>query len=108
MFFVSSSPFQLHRLTWWSRYSQEPRMDLTEPQIRSDPVNPSNRSDSNWWQRAALWLCGLTGVNSVSAPPMAENSGLNSLQESPLWRRVCNINALLLLTVNVFLWGYFA
>ncbi|XP_071343451.1 sodium/glucose cotransporter 4 [Trachinotus anak] len=103
----------LHRLTWWSRHSQEPRIDLTPPQITSDPVNSDVSSDSNrppdsWWRRAALWFCGLTGPNSGSAPPVTETSGLNSLQENPLWRRVCNLNALLLLTVNVFLWGYFA
>ncbi|XP_018535657.1 sodium/glucose cotransporter 4-like isoform X2 [Lates calcarifer] len=103
----------LYRLTWWSRYSQEPRIDLTGPQMTSDPVNSNFSNDSDplpasWWQRAALWLCGLTGPNSGPAPPGTENSELNSLQEDPLWRRVCNINALLLLALNVFLWGYLA
>ncbi|XP_023272288.1 sodium/glucose cotransporter 4 [Seriola lalandi dorsalis] len=103
----------LHRLTWWSRYSQEPRVDLTGPQILSDPVNSdvscdSDRLPDSWWRKAALRLCGLTGANSGSAPPVTETSGLNSLQENPFWRRVCNINALLLLTINVFLWGFFA
>uniref|UniRef100_A0A665WSI1 Solute carrier family 5 member 9 n=1 Tax=Echeneis naucrates TaxID=173247 RepID=A0A665WSI1_ECHNA len=102
----------LHRLTWWSRHSQEPRIDLTGPPITSDPATSDVSSDSSpppepRWRRAALWLCGLTGPNSGSAPPVNEHDGLDSLKENPFWQRVCNVNALLLLTVNVFLWGYF-
>ncbi|XP_038572876.1 sodium/glucose cotransporter 4-like [Micropterus salmoides] len=103
----------LYRLTWWSRYSQEPRIDLTGPRMISDPVNSDYSPDSellpdSWWRRAALWLCGLTGPSSGSVSPVIENSELNSLQEEPFWSRVCSVNALLLLAVNVFLWGYFA
>ncbi|XP_042371018.1 sodium/glucose cotransporter 4 [Plectropomus leopardus] len=103
----------LYRLTWWSRYSQEPRIDFPGLQTTSEPVNSDHSTDSerlpdSWWRRAALWLCGLTGASSGSASPVTEHSELNSLQEEPLWRRVCNMNALLLLAVNVFLWGYFA
>lgn len=103
----------LYRLTWWSRHSQEPRIDLTGPPVTSEPVNSDVSPDSDhlpqsWWQRAALWLCGLTGLSSGSVSPVTETSELTSLHEEPLWSRVCNMNALLLLTVNVFLWGYFA
>ncbi|KAM7388790.1 hypothetical protein PAMP_024939 [Pampus punctatissimus] len=103
----------LYRLTWWSRHSQEHRIDLAGPWMTSDPVNldPSHDSDrlpDPWWRRAALWLCGLTGPSSGSASAVTENNKLNSLHEDPLWGKVCNVNALLLLTVNVFLWGYFA
>lgn len=113
MCWISSSPVQLYRLTWWSRYSQEPRIDLTGPRMISDPVNSDYSPDSellpdSWWRRAALWLCGLTGPSSGSVSPVIENSELNSLQEEPFWSRVCSVNALLLLAVNVFLWGYFA
>uniref|UniRef100_A0A672KIU8 Solute carrier family 5 member 9 n=1 Tax=Sinocyclocheilus grahami TaxID=75366 RepID=A0A672KIU8_SINGR len=33
---------------------------------------------------------------------------LTSIEEDHTWKTVCNVNALILLTVNVFLWGYFA
>ncbi|XP_029285230.1 sodium/glucose cotransporter 4 isoform X2 [Cottoperca gobio] len=95
----------LYRLTWWSRYSHEHRIDLTGSQMTSDPVN-SDRLPESWCRRAALRLCGLTASSSGSESPVI--SELNSLQEEPLWRKVCNVNALLLLAVNVFLWGYFA
>ncbi|KAK1874802.1 Sodium/glucose cotransporter 4 [Dissostichus eleginoides] len=109
----------LYRLTWWSRHSQEPRLDLTAPQVTSGPVTSGPATSdpmtsdpvtsgpvTSWWRRAALRLCGLNAPGSEAAEP--EGIELNSLQEVPLWRNVCNINALLLLTINVFLWGYFA
>uniref|UniRef100_A0A7N6AKH3 Solute carrier family 5 member 9 n=1 Tax=Anabas testudineus TaxID=64144 RepID=A0A7N6AKH3_ANATE len=105
----------LYRLTWRSRYSQEPRINLTGPPMTLDQVdcdlNPVSSHDhlpESWCRRTFLWLCGLTGTTTGSAPPLTENSELNSLHEEPLWRRICNVNALLLLAVNVFLWGYFA
>lgn len=81
---------------------------MTSDPVTSDLSPESERLPDSWWQRAALRLCGLTGSSSGSAPAVTENSELNSLQEEPLWRRVCDVNALLLLAVNVFLWGYFA
>uniref|UniRef100_A0A8C6UFP5 Solute carrier family 5 member 9 n=1 Tax=Neogobius melanostomus TaxID=47308 RepID=A0A8C6UFP5_9GOBI len=64
------------------------------------------QAPNSWCYRGLLWVCGLTGQSSSSE--VVESSTLGSLQEEPLWRHVCNINALLLLTANVFLWGYFA
>uniref|UniRef100_A0A8C6UBX0 Solute carrier family 5 member 9 n=1 Tax=Neogobius melanostomus TaxID=47308 RepID=A0A8C6UBX0_9GOBI len=92
-------PQYLHRLTWWSRHSQEPREELPG-------VAPAPQAPNSWCYRGLLWVCGLTGQSSSSE--VVESSTLGSLQEEPLWRHVCNINALLLLTANVFLWGYFA
>lgn len=112
MFWIFS-PIQLYRLTWWSRYSQEPRIDLTSPQVTSAALNSDLSPDSeslpdSWWRRAFLWLCGLTGSSSSYVSPVTENSELNSLQEQRIWRNICNVNALLVLIVNVFLWGYWA
>nr|XP_046246920.1 sodium/glucose cotransporter 4 isoform X2 [Scatophagus argus]XP_046246921.1 sodium/glucose cotransporter 4 isoform X2 [Scatophagus argus] len=99
----------LFRLTWWSRYSQEPRIDLTCPQVTSETMNSdSGHLPDPWWLIAVLWLCGLTGARSGSVSPVTENTELKYLKEKPIWRRVCNVNALLLLAVNVFLWGYWA
>lgn len=105
---ISFYSTQLYRLTWCSRHSQEPRVDLQGPQMTSDcSPEPSHLPNSRWC-RGVLCLCGLTESSLGSSPPVTENSGLISIQEKPLWRRVCNVNALLLLTVNVFLWGFWA
>ncbi|XP_071759597.1 sodium/glucose cotransporter 4 isoform X2 [Centroberyx gerrardi] len=103
----------LYRLTWWSRHNQEPRVDLPDLWTASDPVTSDSSPDpdpvpQSWWRRAALWLCGLTASSSGSGSPAVQNTKLTSLQEQPLWRNVCNINAIILLAVNVFLWGYFS
>lgn len=38
----------------------------------------------------------------------ARQRELTSIAEEPLWRTVCDVNAILLLALNIFLWGYFA
>eukprot|EP00066_Takifugu_rubripes_P023477 XP_011612743.1 PREDICTED: sodium/glucose cotransporter 4 isoform X3 [Takifugu rubripes] len=104
----------LYRLTWWSRFSQKHRVDLVNQVVTTETLDlePTNDSEEEpkkpvpCWRRAALVICGLSGSGSGPVAPEKENSELNSLQEKPLWRNVCNINALLLLTINVFLYGY--
>ena len=57
------------------------------------------------------WLCGLSWAPEQALSPAekaALEQKLTSIEEEPLWRSVCNINAVLLLAVNIFLWGYFA
>ncbi|XP_034036090.1 sodium/glucose cotransporter 4 [Thalassophryne amazonica] len=94
----------LSKLTWWSRHSKEPCIDLRGPTMGPDTVisdlTPEHDSAPKaWWKRAALWICGLTGPTPASSA--VEDPKLTSLEEKPLWRRVCNINALLMLVVNV-------
>ncbi|XP_054880088.1 sodium/glucose cotransporter 4-like isoform X3 [Poeciliopsis prolifica] len=102
----------LHRLTWWTRFNLEPRIDLTTPQRAPDLENSvcseTEQSPPPTWKRVAMWLCGLSSPSSQSAPPNAQSNDLNFLYEKPVWRKVCNFNAVLLLAFNVFLWGYFA
>ncbi|XP_077391470.1 sodium/glucose cotransporter 4 isoform X2 [Festucalex cinctus] len=104
----------LHRLTWWSRHSTSPRVDLgadpaTRPFSDSDPAHPPERPPAPLWRRAVLRLCGLSGASSdVPVARGDASTTRNFLKEAPLWRNVCNVNALLLLVINVFLWGYYA
>ncbi|RXM29220.1 Sodium/glucose cotransporter 4 [Acipenser ruthenus] len=63
------------------------------------------------WKKLGLWLCGLSNSPQpeMSVEERAEQEKkLTCIEEQPFWRNFCNINALLLLTVNVFLWGYFS
>lgn len=65
----------------------------------------------SWGKLLWGWFCGLSGAREPALSP-AEKAALElkltSIEEEPLWRRVCDINAVLLLAINVFLWGYFA
>ncbi|XP_056131606.1 sodium/glucose cotransporter 4 [Lampris incognitus] len=107
---------QLRRLTWWSRHSQEPPVNLPDPCTASTTTSSSPDPDPDvslvpWWHKMCFWLCGLSGTGAaaaVSSEQAAQSSALISLQEQPLWRNVCNVNAVLLLVLNVFLWGYFS
>lgn len=99
---------RLYRLTWWSRHNEKACSDLPDlmsEQVSPEPTPTHDELPKSWWCRASLWICGLTQQTASSGNDSKE---LISLQEEPVWRNVCNINALFLLTVNVFLWGYFA
>uniref|UniRef100_UPI00358E45FC sodium/glucose cotransporter 1-like isoform X2 n=1 Tax=Myxine glutinosa TaxID=7769 RepID=UPI00358E45FC len=62
--------------------------------------------------QAAKWFCGLD--SSTEGPVMSKEEQkkqeqlITSIEEVTFWRNVCNVNVLLLLTVAVFCWAYFA
>ncbi|XP_062854490.1 sodium/glucose cotransporter 4 isoform X1 [Trichomycterus rosablanca] len=114
----------LVRLTWWTRHSTKERVDLDDPWANSStsatpkPAASGSELDRDrdrdrpaCWKRVGMWLCGLS---EASKPELSKEEQLvlekklTSIEEKPIWRNVCNVNAIILLTVNVFLWGYFA
>ncbi|XP_014400309.1 PREDICTED: sodium/glucose cotransporter 4 isoform X4 [Myotis brandtii] len=124
----------LARLTWWTR--NHPRYELEKEAHEDTPgtsememppgvhpaggggtQNPSQGPEQHGAPHRSCgkllwgWFCGLSGVLEPALSP-AEKAALElkltSIEEEPLWRRVCNVNAVLLLAINVFLWGYFA
>lgn len=65
----------------------------------------------SWGKWLWSWFCGLSGAPQQvlsSAEKAALEQKLTNIEEEPLWRRVCNINAIILLAINIFLWGYFS
>uniref|UniRef100_A0A3Q3C9U7 Sodium/mannose cotransporter SLC5A10 n=1 Tax=Haplochromis burtoni TaxID=8153 RepID=A0A3Q3C9U7_HAPBU len=64
----------------------------------------------------AILLCGLTAivvavVSLLTPPPTHEQTPaprVPSIRESVLWSRFCCFNALLLVSINIFLYAYFA
>ncbi|TRZ16069.1 hypothetical protein HGM15179_011040 [Zosterops borbonicus] len=119
---------KLDSLTWWTRHKKAPAINLEngkskEAQTKAedrekDVVEPAASSDKeepaakpSWWKMMCLWFCGLsTGPTpSLSEEEKAAlQQRLTSIEEKPLWRHVCNVSAILLLAVNVFLWAYYA
>uniref|UniRef100_A0A8C2AZG9 Solute carrier family 5 member 9 n=1 Tax=Cyprinus carpio TaxID=7962 RepID=A0A8C2AZG9_CYPCA len=108
----------LVRLTWWTRHSKKERVELEDPWARvSQPAGSapstteSEGSDEDtpaWWKRAGMWLCGLSHVAKQEMSEEEQKAlerKLTSIEEGHTWKTVCNVNALILLTVNVFLWG---
>ncbi|XP_068024171.1 sodium/glucose cotransporter 2-like isoform X2 [Melanerpes formicivorus] len=99
----------LHRLVFSLRNSTEPRIDLGQEgpkeapgevqlqDVEAEPGGPRPNPIGGGAEPAAEG-----GVAAAQAPPPAPSP------EDPRWSRVVNLNALLLMAVAVFLWGYFA
>ncbi|XP_037065942.1 sodium/glucose cotransporter 2 isoform X2 [Peromyscus leucopus] len=117
----------LHRLVFSLRHSKEEREDLDADELES----PSPAPVQNGYQEHAvvieevqppapsllrqclLWFCGMSRSGSGGPPPTGEEVAattrrLEDISEDPGWARVVNLNALLMMTVAVFLWGFYA
>nr|XP_020725340.1 sodium/glucose cotransporter 4 [Odocoileus virginianus texanus] len=123
---------KLARLTWWTRNRPRSELEKQPPESTAGtaeaasgegPAGAGGAEDPSqgreqpgaprrsWGQWLWRWFCGLSGAPEQALSPAEKASleqKLTSIAEEPLWRSVCNINAVLLLAVNVFLWGYFA
>ncbi|XP_077927861.1 sodium/glucose cotransporter 4 isoform X1 [Halichoerus grypus] len=122
----------LARLTWWTRNSPHPELEKEAPEGTPgtsempsgvSPPGGGGRESSNqgqdqhgaprrrWGRLLWDWFCGLAGHPEPTLSPeemAAHQRELTSIAEEPLWRSVCDVNAILLLAINIFLWGYFA
>ncbi|XP_049735185.1 sodium/glucose cotransporter 4 isoform X1 [Elephas maximus indicus] len=119
-------------LTWWTRNCPPPELEkeahestpeMSQRSSWEGPAGGGTLENSNqyqeqpgaphrsWGKLLWSWFCGLSRAPEQTlsqADKAALEQKLTSIKEEPLWRSVCNINAILLLTINVFLWGYFA
>ncbi|XP_068098533.1 sodium/glucose cotransporter 4-like [Hyperolius riggenbachi] len=71
----------------------------------------SNTRTYPWWKKVFFWFCGISIQPEVKLSKEEQQKlqrKLTSIEEKPLWRNICNVNAIILLTINIFLWGYFA
>nr|XP_025867031.1 sodium/glucose cotransporter 2 isoform X3 [Vulpes vulpes] len=65
-------------------------------------------------RRCLLWFCGMSGggAGSPPAPTQEEMAAaarrLEDISEDSSWARVVNINALLMMAVATFFWGFYA
>ncbi|XP_064218760.1 sodium/glucose cotransporter 2 isoform X2 [Aotus nancymaae] len=117
----------LHRLVFSLRHSKEEREDLDadEQESSSLPVQngcPEHAMEMDEPQAPApslfrqclLWFCGMSRGGEGSPPPPTQEEAaaaarqLEDISEDPSWARVVNLNALLMMAVAVFLWGFYA
>lgn len=65
-------------------------------------------------RRCLLWFCGMGRGGAGSPPPPTQEEvdvaarQLEDISEDPHWARVVNLNALLMMAVATFLWGFYA
>ena len=73
-------------------------------------TDPDYDDDVPCWKTALQWICG---VEKHDEPELTEEemkaiaAKQNSLHEDPLWNKVSNVNALILMVVAVFFFAFF-
>ncbi|XP_024905450.1 sodium/glucose cotransporter 2 [Pteropus alecto] len=118
----------LHRLVFSLRHSKEEREDLDADELEgltSPPIqngHPEHAVEMEEPQSPApglscqclLWFCGMSRGRAGSSPPPTQEEvaatarRLEDISEDPSWARVVNLNALLMMAVATFLWGFYA
>ncbi|ESO03121.1 hypothetical protein HELRODRAFT_174010 [Helobdella robusta] len=113
---------ELERVTWWTRKSKL-SLNLTDGRIRETEtslvgLNEENNSSSSpvkkhplaW--RAYAFMCGATLEDDQKIMSEEERMKvyreMTNVNEDPFWSRVCDINALILLAILCFLFGFFS
>jgi len=111
-------PSSLPRLTWWSRHSTTIRT-TGDPELPPAPPKPKPvRSSLAGWRVTLNWVCGVEmveeeGQQQQSAPPQKSPQqeaadAADSLYE-PNWKKnLTDANAVLVMSVAMFFWGFYA
>uniref|UniRef100_A0A8C7TF40 Solute carrier family 5 member 2 n=1 Tax=Oncorhynchus mykiss TaxID=8022 RepID=A0A8C7TF40_ONCMY len=111
----------LHRLVFSLRHSKEERDDLDWKQevkgrIARREAEEKSRDKSEDKPKSGIcrligWFCGVSGaqVPELTEEEVTEASKeLPDISEEPFWKHVVDANALVMMAVAVFLWGYYA
>ncbi|XP_056906236.1 sodium/glucose cotransporter 2 isoform X1 [Takifugu flavidus] len=108
----------LHRLVFSLRHSKEERMDLDHEEgeegrraRREAEERAREGNDGAEQEKAAVcsllgWFC--SGGTSQDQQNPEEPEKLPDITENPVWKNVVDANAVLMMAVAVFMWGYFA
>merc|ERR1719153_809913 len=115
-------PDSLHRLTWWSRHSTKVRKAIEE-EIDSNETPPKPKpikSELPKWRILLNWACGVemsegtTPVinhtpKAVKKSPEEEALEAADFLYEPEWKKtLVDANAVLLMSVAMFFWGFYA
>ncbi|XP_021345702.1 sodium/glucose cotransporter 4-like [Mizuhopecten yessoensis] len=111
----------LHRLTFWNRFSTAERVNIDEEEQKAtQDANPNTLKmediqpevDTPCYKRVFQWICGIEKM--VNQPQMTDEERQaiekkhESIVEKGTWKTVLNVNAVLLMTIAVFMWGFYA
>ncbi|XP_073071361.1 sodium/glucose cotransporter 2 isoform X7 [Manis javanica] len=126
--FVPRINEKLHRLVFSLRHSKEKREDLDADELEGltscvvqngcpehavsmeEPQSPA----PGLFHQCLLWFCGISRgeAGGHQLPTQEEVAAvarrLEDISEDPSWARVVNLNALLMMAVAMFLWGFYA
>ncbi|XP_018408517.1 PREDICTED: sodium/glucose cotransporter 4-like [Nanorana parkeri] len=112
---TSSSQDASELTTNGSQLEQEPENVIPETQDVVSPIQVQKEGhvapSFPWWKKLCYWFCGISMQPEVQMTEEQKQNlqkKLTSIKEEPFWRNVCNINAVIVLAINIFLWGYYA
>ncbi|XP_017952938.2 sodium/glucose cotransporter 5 isoform X1 [Xenopus tropicalis] len=101
---------QIKNLTWWtiSQGRAPAEITLRKVSTRSQSTQGANdAAPTNCSPRSRSWstlFCSTPEATVESPKPLPPRS----IKEDPFWARVCCINAIILICVNIFFYAYFA
>lgn len=116
----------LHRLVFTLRHSTEERIDLDweeeergrkarreadEKRRAKNDEDQIERGEQSIMMKIIGWFCG---ISDTQAPEPTEeevteaSKQLPDISENPLWKNLVNVNALIMMTVAVYFWGFYA
>ncbi|TRY79758.1 hypothetical protein TCAL_10793 [Tigriopus californicus] len=120
----------LYRLTFWSRHSDKVRIDLdseeVEPpaqeqeDVQSLKALTSHVEDVSFVRKCVNFLCGIDNKDKSEEPQedqmaIAEltpeqkaTEAALFLKEEPFWKRIVNLNAVLIMAITAFIIGFYA
>ncbi|XP_024866148.1 sodium/glucose cotransporter 2 isoform X2 [Kryptolebias marmoratus] len=116
----------LHRLVFSLRHSKEERTDLDREQVEkkrrackkaqekmaesTNVVTERTKEEKSGICRLFSGLFGLGGgaQDAAQEEPEAPEPQVPDISEAPVWKRTVDASALIMMTVAVFMWGYFA
>uniref|UniRef100_A0A4W3GZI7 Sodium/glucose cotransporter 1 n=1 Tax=Callorhinchus milii TaxID=7868 RepID=A0A4W3GZI7_CALMI len=107
----------LYRLCWSLRNRKEERIDLdagnssnNDNDSEAEDDEESEPREVGMCRKAYNWFCGFEdkGPKLSKEEQEAIQQKLTDTSEDPLWRNVVNINAIILLSVCVFFWAFYA
>ncbi|GIY78590.1 hypothetical protein CEXT_61681 [Caerostris extrusa] len=71
-------------------------------------------ADRPTWKKVLFFVCSVSNQSTedeteeeISAEEEAITAS-EGIVEKPMWRRLCNANAMILLIISSFIWGYYA
>ncbi|XP_069789721.1 sodium/glucose cotransporter 1 isoform X2 [Narcine bancroftii] len=106
----------LYRLCWALRNSTEVREDLDMDTWKNNDneskmeVEEDTPKEVPCWKKTYNWFCGFDQKSPKLTKEEEEKlkEKMTDISEIPLWRNVVNINAIILLSVCVFFWAFYA
>uniref|UniRef100_A0A3Q3WAZ7 Sodium/glucose cotransporter 2 n=1 Tax=Mola mola TaxID=94237 RepID=A0A3Q3WAZ7_MOLML len=97
----------LHRLVFSLRHSKEERQDLDWEQ-EENRRRARREGNNSGICRLIGWFCGGAASQVNDLDKSEESEKLPDISEDRVWKYTVNANALIMMAVAVFMWGYYA